>query len=49
MKMGMKLEELCEGIPEEFLKYFMMVKRMGFEETPDYAGLRELFVRLTSK
>ena len=46
MKMTMKLEELCEGVPEEFLKYFMMVKRLGFEETPDYDGMKELFVTL---
>ncbi|KAI0687653.1 kinase-like domain-containing protein, partial [Cytidiella melzeri] len=43
------IDELCEGfpvltlVPEEFNIYMHYVRKLGFEETPDYDFLRELF------
>ncbi|KAJ7116437.1 kinase-like domain-containing protein [Mycena epipterygia] len=38
--------ELCEGFPEEFGIYMNYVRKLGFEETPDYDFLRELFSKV---
>lgn len=38
--------ELCEGFPEEFAIYMNYVRKLGFEETPDYDFLRELFSKV---
>ncbi|KAF7330274.1 Kinase-like protein [Mycena venus] len=38
--------ELCEGFPEEFGIYMNYVRKLGFEETPDYDFLRELFTKV---
>ncbi|KAG6851241.1 hypothetical protein H0H93_011677 [Arthromyces matolae] len=49
------IKELCEGFPamdnsngflEEFGIYLNYVRKLGFEETPDYDFLRELFARV---
>ncbi|KAI9271963.1 kinase-like domain-containing protein [Sporodiniella umbellata] len=37
------VKELSEGFPEEFGIYLQYVRKLGFEETPDYDFLRELF------
>ncbi|KAI9320694.1 kinase-like domain-containing protein [Dichotomocladium elegans] len=37
------IEDLCEGYPEEFGFYLRNTRKLGFEETPDYDALRELF------
>ncbi|KAI8878410.1 kinase-like protein [Backusella circina FSU 941] len=37
------VKELCDGFPEEFGIYLQYVRKLGFEETPDYDFLRELF------
>lgn len=37
------ISELCEGYPEEFGIYMNYVRKLGFEEVPDYAFLRDLF------
>jgi len=37
---------LCEGFPKEFAIYMNYVCRLGFEETPDYDFLRELFTKV---
>ncbi|KAJ5678672.1 hypothetical protein N7462_006916 [Penicillium macrosclerotiorum] len=36
------IKDLCEGFPE-FLKYLDYVRNLGFEDTPDYDYLQELF------
>ncbi|KAK9894718.1 kinase-like protein [Cystobasidium minutum MCA 4210] len=36
------IKELCEGFPKEFAIYLNYVRKLGFEETPDYDFLREL-------
>jgi casein kinase 1 len=40
------ISELCEGFPEEFTIYMNYVRKLGFEETPDYNFLRELFTKV---
>ncbi|KAF8485597.1 kinase-like protein [Gautieria morchelliformis] len=40
------IKELCEGFPEEFGIYLNYVRKLGFEETPDYEFLRELFTKV---
>ncbi|KAG9118820.1 casein kinase I [Ceratobasidium sp. 392] len=40
------IKELCEGFPEEFGIYLNYVRRLGFEESPDYDFLRELFTKV---
>lgn len=39
------IKDLCEGFPEEFNKYLTYVRNLGFEDTPDYDYLRELFTQ----
>ncbi|KZT37982.1 kinase-like protein [Sistotremastrum suecicum HHB10207 ss-3] len=40
------IKELCEGFPEEFGIYLNYVRKLGFEETPDYAFLKDLFTKV---
>jgi casein kinase 1 len=40
------ITELCEGFPEEFAIYMNYVRKLGFEEAPDYDFLRELFTKV---
>jgi casein kinase 1 len=37
------IKDLCDGFPEEFNKYLAYVRNLGFEDTPDYDYLRDLF------
>lgn len=39
------ITELCNGFPEEFNKYLSYVRNLGFEDTPDYDYLRDLFTQ----
>ncbi|KAF2967649.1 hypothetical protein GQX73_g5914 [Xylaria multiplex] len=39
------IKDLCEGFPDEFNKYLTYVRNLGFEDTPDYDYLRELFTQ----
>jgi casein kinase 1 len=39
------VKDLCEGFPEEFNKYLSYVRNLGFEDTPDYDYLRDLFTQ----
>jgi len=40
------ISELCETFPEEFAIYMNYVRKLGFEESPDYDFLRELFSKV---
>ncbi|KAJ9297841.1 hypothetical protein DTO271G3_4062 [Paecilomyces variotii] len=39
------IKDLCDGFPEEFSKYLSYVRNLGFEDTPDYDYLRDLFTQ----
>lgn len=39
------IAELCNGFPEELNKYLSYVRNLGFEDTPDYDYLRDLFTQ----
>jgi casein kinase 1 len=39
------IAELCARFPEEFNKYLSYVRNLGFEDTPDYDYLRDLFTQ----
>ncbi|KAF2479902.1 putative casein kinase [Neohortaea acidophila] len=39
------IKDLCETFPEEFNKYLSYVRNLGFEDTPDYDYLRDLFTK----
>lgn len=40
------IKDLCDGYPEEFAIYLNYVRKLGFEETPDYDFLRDLFSKV---
>lgn len=42
-KMTTTVETLCKGFPAEFVMYLNYCRYLGFEETPDYWYLRQLF------
>jgi len=42
-KTEMSLEDLCEGLPSEFIIFMNRVRQLKFEERPDYDNLRQLF------
>jgi casein kinase 1 len=37
------IKDLCDRFPKEFNKYLSYVRNLGFEDTPDYDYLRDLF------
>ncbi|KAJ8660860.1 hypothetical protein O0I10_003504 [Lichtheimia ornata] len=39
------IKDLCSGFPEEFAIYMQYVRKLGFDETPDYDFLRDLFTK----
>ncbi|KAG8925327.1 casein kinase I [Tulasnella sp. 419] len=45
-KQSTAIKDLCEGLPEEFGIYLTYVRRLGFEESPDYDFLRDLFTKV---
>ncbi|SAM01454.1 hypothetical protein [Absidia glauca] len=40
------IKDLCAGYPNEFAIYLQYVRKLGFEEAPDYDFLRELFSKV---
>ena len=42
-------DELCKGIPIEFATFLSHCKNLKFEEKPDYAYLKNLFLSLKRK
>ncbi|KAG5477297.1 hypothetical protein LSCM4_04515 [Leishmania orientalis] len=45
-KMATPLEELCKGMPKEFLQYCQYCRALTFTQKPDYDNLRRLFREL---
>jgi hypothetical protein len=48
-KLSCTIEELTEGMEEEFNQYFTYVRNLQFEEKPDYQYLRNIFKKLMDK
>jgi len=46
VKMSTPIEDLCDGLSEEFAIYLNYCRSLEFDETPDYYYLRELFQKL---
>jgi len=42
-KISTSIETLCKFLPEEFVNYFFYVKKLKFDEKPDYTMLRNNF------
>jgi serine/threonine protein kinase len=49
MKMEMKPDVLCAGLPNEFLTLVSMARSMGFDQTPKYTFFRGLLRKLFVK
>ena len=49
LKYYIKPEKLCENLPNEFVDYIKYVKQLKFEEDPNYAYLRNLFIQMMKK
>ena len=49
MKTETSEENLCKGLPIEFISYMKYVKHLEFEEDPDYKYLNSLFLSILSK
>ncbi|ORX47725.1 kinase-like protein [Hesseltinella vesiculosa] len=45
-KQTTSVRDLCADFPEEFGIYLQYVRKLGFEEAPDYDFLRELFTKV---
>ncbi|KAH8104254.1 kinase-like domain-containing protein, partial [Phellopilus nigrolimitatus] len=45
-KQSTVINDLCDGFPEEFSIYMNYVRKLGFEEAPDYGFLRDLFLKV---
>ena len=45
-KTEISLEELCQGIPHQFVEFMEMCRQVNFEERPDYDRMRTLFKEL---
>ena len=43
MKMNLDFKLICEGIPEEFTTYLKMIRKLEFEEEPEYSKYINLF------
>jgi serine/threonine protein kinase len=49
MKQKISINELCEGVPEEFKDYLVYVRNLEFKQKPNYKYLYELFTKAFSE
>ena len=49
VKQKIKEEELCKGLPEEFITFMKYVRSLGFEQDPNYSYMQSLFISMLSK
>ena len=49
IKLEISEENLCKGLPNEFIEYMKYVKKLEFEQEPDYKYLNGLFLSILSK
>jgi hypothetical protein len=43
------MEELGDGVPDEFTVFLRYTRSLGFDEEPDYASVRHLFRALSAR
>ena len=48
-KIATSAEELCQGFPEEFTNYVNYTRNLQYEQDPDYAFLKNLFINVLKK
>lgn len=48
-KLDYSPQRLCQGLPDEFLRYLRYCRSLGFSEDPDYIYLRTLFRTLAAR
>lgn len=46
LKKETSIEDLCDGLPEQFAQYLYYSKQLSFTDKPDYHSLRKLFHQL---
>ena len=49
MKSNLNYNEFCQTYPKEFILYFNYVRKLQFEEKPDYVFLKNLFKKVNIK
>ena len=49
LKITLKLEDLCQGLPKECAKFIQYARNMKFEDRPDYNYLRGLLRHAAKK
>ena len=49
IRLEMTEENLCKGLPNEFIQYMKYVKKLDFEQEPNYQYLNSLFISILSK
>lgn len=49
LKINTPIEQLCEGLPNEFARFLTYARSLGFEDRPDYAKYRKKFRKLFIK
>ena len=40
---------MCKGLPNEFIQHMKYVKKLDFEQEPNYQYLNSLFISILSK
>lgn len=48
-KIDTPITELASGLPHQFLRFFELVRNIGFEDAPDYIALRTLLAEMFSE
>lgn len=46
MKQELSVEEICKELPQEFAQFIQLTRQLGFEQQPEYARYKEMFLRL---
>ena len=49
VKLSTSIKNLCENIPEEIFEYLQYIRKISFEERPNYIYLKELFINCAKK
>ena len=49
LKIDIKLQELCNGLPEETIKFIQYARDMKFDDKPNYHHLRQLLRKMAMK